>query len=51
MSNNPLTTVPPWLKHFLVHVVKRCLGIIDKWIEDVRSADKDAGNQGSPDQT
>lgn len=28
---------PPWLRYFLVHVVKRCCGILLRWIEEVEA--------------
>lgn len=38
MDKSALKTVPPWLRHFLVHVVKRCCGVVVSWIEDVQQA-------------
>lgn len=32
--------IPPWLFHFLVHVVKRCATILVKWIEEVQEMNK-----------
>ena len=37
---NPLNSVPPWLQHFLIHVVRRCLGIVNKWIDEVQEANE-----------
>lgn len=33
----PPKDIPPWLRHFLVHVVKRCAMILVKWIDDLGS--------------
>lgn len=29
--------MPPWVRSFFKHVVKRCCGIIVKWIDDATS--------------
>ena len=31
--------IPPWLRYFFIHVVGRCLRILDKWIEELKQAD------------
>jgi len=36
-QSQELSTIPPWVRHFLINVVKRCLGIIQKWIEDMQA--------------
>ncbi len=39
--NIPLPNqIPPWLLHFLVHVVKRCCMIIVKYIDDLQQEEK-----------
>lgn len=38
---NPLTNVPDWLQYFLIHVVKRCFGIVIKEIEKMQAANKE----------
>jgi hypothetical protein len=30
--------IPPWLRYFLIHVVKRCCGILIAWICDMEEA-------------
>ncbi len=38
---NPLTNVPDWLQYFLIHIVKRCFGIVIKEIEKMQAANKE----------
>jgi hypothetical protein len=39
MNNDSVyQSIPPWVRLFLVHVVKRCCGIIVKWIDDMQSS-------------
>jgi len=38
MDKFNVTDIPPWIRHFLVHVVKRCANILVKWIEDMQKA-------------
>ena len=38
---NPLNSVPPWLQHFFIHVIKRCAGILTNWIEEMQTANKE----------
>lgn len=33
--------IPPWLKHFLVHVVKRCATILIAWIDEVKESSRE----------
>lgn len=37
-----LQGVPPWVQHFLIHVVKRSASVLVAWIEDVREANREA---------
>ena len=37
-----LQGVPPWVQHFLIHVVKRSASVLITWIEDVREANREA---------
>ena len=30
--------IPPWLRGFFIHVVKRCANILVKWITDMQEA-------------
>lgn len=32
--------IPPWLRHFLVHVVKRCIMIWVAWINEIEKEAK-----------
>jgi hypothetical protein len=32
--------IPPWVKHFLIHVIGRCCSIVVKWIEEMKDVDK-----------
>lgn len=34
--------IPPWLKHFLIHVVKRCAVILVAWIDDVKELSRES---------
>ncbi len=38
MNTQEVQGMPPWVRHFLVHVVKRCAMIVVKWIEDMQEA-------------
>lgn len=35
--------IPPWFKHFLIHVVKRCAVILVAWIDDVKELSRENG--------
>lgn len=35
-----LQSVPPWVLHFMTHVLKRSASILIKWIDDAREANK-----------
>ena len=37
MNQQDAQAIPAWLRHFLVHVVKRGLSIFIKWIEDMQN--------------
>jgi hypothetical protein len=34
--------IPPWLRHFFIHVIKRCAVILVAWIDDVKEMSKEA---------
>jgi hypothetical protein len=40
MTQQALKQVPLWVRHFLIHVIKRCCGIVVKWIDDVEEANR-----------
>jgi hypothetical protein len=40
MNTQDAQAIPPWVRHFLVHVVKRCLKIAIVWIEEIQAACK-----------
>jgi len=40
MNTEDARSIPPWFRHFLVHVVKRSALILVRWIEDVQAANK-----------
>ena len=43
------TSIPPWLRHFLVHVVKRCAMILVKWIDGMIETCKKQSTQDGRD--
>jgi hypothetical protein len=40
MNTQDAQAIPPWVRYFLVHVVKRCLKIAIVWIEEIQAACK-----------
>jgi hypothetical protein len=40
MNTQDAQAIPPWVRHFLIHVVKRSALILVKWIEEIQAACK-----------
>jgi hypothetical protein len=39
MNNDSVyQSIPPWVRLFLIHVVKRCCGILVKFIDDMQAS-------------
>lgn len=36
-----LCGVPPWVQLFLIHVIKRCAGIVVAWIDEMQEANRE----------
>lgn len=34
--------MPPWVRHFFIHVVKRCASIVMTWCEQMQEASKES---------
>lgn len=41
LQRNDVQQIPPWVKHFLIHVVKRCAVILVAWIDEVKESSKE----------
>jgi hypothetical protein len=45
MKEDTPKNIPPWVQHFLVHVVKRCAMVLVRWIESVQEESKRGESQ------
>lgn len=45
LQRTDVQQIPPWFKHFLIHVVKRCAVILVAWIDDVKEMSKEGYQQ------
>ncbi len=36
LQRTDVQQMPPWVKHFLLHVVKRCATILIAWIDEMK---------------
>jgi hypothetical protein len=34
--------IPPWVRHFLVHVVKRCASTVVQWCDQMQEASRES---------
>ena len=40
MKNDTPKNIPPWVQHFLIHVVKRCAMVLVRWIDDMKEENR-----------
>ncbi len=45
MKQDTPKNIPPWVQHFLIHVVKRCAMVLVRWIDDMKEEGKKGESQ------
>ncbi len=41
LQRTEVQQIPPWVRHFFLHVVKRCAVILVAWIDEMKECSKE----------